>query len=146
MDPLVGTDGGRALEWQGKVGFVGGVTPTIDRHHAVMGAMGERFHALPAIRSRRRPTSPPRPLARRQGEEDAPRDRRLSRCAHRQPEHRQPRQRRGKNNAASCARDASLSEHAQPSNATTSSREIELVPGSEAPTRLIVALSLMLAV
>jgi energy-coupling factor transporter ATP-binding protein EcfA2 len=40
---LVGTDGGRSLHWQGKVGFVGGVTPTIDRHHAVMGAMGERF-------------------------------------------------------------------------------------------------------
>jgi energy-coupling factor transporter ATP-binding protein EcfA2 len=40
---LVGTDGGRSLHWAGKVGFVGGVTPTIDRHHAVMGAMGERF-------------------------------------------------------------------------------------------------------
>ncbi len=39
----VGTDGGRTLHWNGKVGFVGGVTPTIDRHHAVMGAMGERF-------------------------------------------------------------------------------------------------------
>lgn len=39
----VGTDGGRCLSWSGKVGFVGGVTPTIDRHHAVMGAMGERF-------------------------------------------------------------------------------------------------------
>ncbi len=40
---LVGTDGGRSLHWEGKVGFIGGVTPTIDRHHAVMGAMGERF-------------------------------------------------------------------------------------------------------
>jgi hypothetical protein len=39
----VGTDGGRTLSWTGKVGFVGGCTPTIDRHHAVMGAMGERF-------------------------------------------------------------------------------------------------------
>lgn len=39
----VGADGGRMLHWEGKVGFVGGVTPTIDRHHAVMGAMGERF-------------------------------------------------------------------------------------------------------
>jgi hypothetical protein len=48
---LVGTDGGRALEWKGKVGFVGGVTPTIDRHHAVMGAMGERFmlYRLPEV-------------------------------------------------------------------------------------------------
>lgn len=39
----VGTDGGRTLHWQGKVGLVAGCTPTIDRHHAVMGAMGERF-------------------------------------------------------------------------------------------------------
>ncbi len=39
----VGTDGGRTLHWAGKVGLVGGCTPTIDRHHAVMGAMGERF-------------------------------------------------------------------------------------------------------
>src|SRR5213076_55141 len=39
----VGTDGGRTLTWAGKVGLVAGCTPTIDRHHAVMGAMGERF-------------------------------------------------------------------------------------------------------
>ena len=37
----VGTDGGRKLPWSGKVGLVGGCTPTIDRHHVVMGAMGE---------------------------------------------------------------------------------------------------------
>lgn len=42
----VGTDGGRTLSWSGKVGLVGGCTPTIDRHHAVMGAMGERFLLL----------------------------------------------------------------------------------------------------
>lgn len=39
----VGSDGGRLLHWEGKVGFVGGCTPSIDRHQAVMGAMGERF-------------------------------------------------------------------------------------------------------
>jgi hypothetical protein len=39
----VGADGGRALHWSGKVGLIAGCTPTIDRHHAVMGAMGERF-------------------------------------------------------------------------------------------------------
>jgi len=39
----VGTDGGRTLHWSGKVGLIAGCTPTIDRHHAVMGAMGERF-------------------------------------------------------------------------------------------------------
>lgn len=39
----VGTDGGQALHWTGKVGFLGGATQTIDRHHAVMASMGERF-------------------------------------------------------------------------------------------------------
>ncbi len=39
----VGTDGGRTLSWAGKVGLVGGCTPAIDRAHAVMAAMGERF-------------------------------------------------------------------------------------------------------
>src|SRR5262245_46817312 len=47
----VGTDGGRKLHWTGKIGLVGGCTPTIDRHHAVMGAMGERFvlYRLPSV-------------------------------------------------------------------------------------------------
>jgi hypothetical protein len=39
----VGTDGGKTLHWSGKVGLLAGCTPSIDRHHAVMGAMGERF-------------------------------------------------------------------------------------------------------
>jgi hypothetical protein len=40
---VLGVDGGRTLHWQGKVGFVGGVTPAIDSHHAVTAALGERF-------------------------------------------------------------------------------------------------------
>jgi len=40
---LLGTDGGKTLHWEGRVGFLAGCTQTIDRHHAVMGAMGERF-------------------------------------------------------------------------------------------------------
>ena len=39
----IGTSGGRTFHWQGEVGLIAGCTPTIDRHHAVMGAMGERF-------------------------------------------------------------------------------------------------------
>lgn len=39
----VGTDGGQALEWKGKVGFIGACTPMIDHHHSVMAALGERF-------------------------------------------------------------------------------------------------------
>jgi len=39
----VGSDGGRALTWSGKAGLVGGATPAIDQHYAVMAALGERF-------------------------------------------------------------------------------------------------------
>lgn len=39
----VGTDGGRTLSWQGKLGLITGCTTAIDTHHAVMAAMGERF-------------------------------------------------------------------------------------------------------
>jgi hypothetical protein len=39
----IGADGGRTLHWEGRVGMLAGVTPTIDRHHGVMSAMGERF-------------------------------------------------------------------------------------------------------
>ena len=47
----VGTDGGRTLSWAGKVGMIAGCTPAIDSHHAVVGAMGERFvlYRLPAV-------------------------------------------------------------------------------------------------
>src|SRR5262249_11179231 len=39
----VGTDGGQTLRWDGKVGLIAGCTPNIDRHHAVMSSMGDRF-------------------------------------------------------------------------------------------------------
>jgi 5S rRNA maturation endonuclease (ribonuclease M5) len=39
----VGTDGGQTLSWSGKIGVLFGVTPAIDSHHSVIGAMGERF-------------------------------------------------------------------------------------------------------
>ena len=39
----LGTDGGKSLTWQGKVGLLFGVTPVIDQHYSVMGAMGDRF-------------------------------------------------------------------------------------------------------
>jgi hypothetical protein len=55
----VGTDGGKTLHWSGKAGLIAGCTPTIDRHHAVMGAMGQRFVLY------RLPESDPTELARR---------------------------------------------------------------------------------
>ena len=39
----VGTDGGRTLEWHGKVGLLAGCTEAYDRAHGVIGAMGDRF-------------------------------------------------------------------------------------------------------
>ena len=47
----VGTDGGRTLHWQGKLGLIACCTSIIDTHHAVMAAMGERFllYRLPEI-------------------------------------------------------------------------------------------------
>jgi hypothetical protein len=47
----VGADGGRTLEWSGKLGLIAGCTAAIDSHHAVMSVMGERFllYRLPTI-------------------------------------------------------------------------------------------------
>jgi hypothetical protein len=39
----LGSDGGQTLSWSGKIGLVAGCTPSIDGHHAVVSAMGERF-------------------------------------------------------------------------------------------------------
>jgi hypothetical protein len=39
----VGIDGGRTLSWEGKLGLIAGCTQTIDSHHSVMSAMGQRF-------------------------------------------------------------------------------------------------------
>jgi hypothetical protein len=39
----LGTDGGKTLAWQGKVGLLFGVTGVIDQHHGVIGTMGDRF-------------------------------------------------------------------------------------------------------
>ena len=42
----VGTDGGRALEWSGRAGFIAGATEAIDSHHAVIAALGDRFISI----------------------------------------------------------------------------------------------------
>jgi hypothetical protein len=39
----VGVDGGLELSWRGKLAVIAGCTGTIDGYHAVIGAMGERF-------------------------------------------------------------------------------------------------------
>ncbi len=39
----LGTDGGKTLHWEGKLGLLAGCTPAIDQHHGVLSALGERF-------------------------------------------------------------------------------------------------------
>jgi hypothetical protein len=48
---VLGGDGGRSLSWRGNVGFLGGCTETIDSQHALMAEMGERFvlYRLPRL-------------------------------------------------------------------------------------------------
>jgi hypothetical protein len=42
----VGTDGGRTLEWEGRIALVGAVTTAWDTAHAVIATMGDRFVLL----------------------------------------------------------------------------------------------------
>ena len=39
----LGSDGGRTLHWEGKVGLTTAATGVIDSHYSVIGAMGDRF-------------------------------------------------------------------------------------------------------
>ncbi len=39
----VGAEGGRTLQWEGRIGLVAGCTAAIDHAHAVMATMGERY-------------------------------------------------------------------------------------------------------
>jgi len=39
----VGSDGGRRLHWEGRIGLLAGATTVLDSHHAVMAQLGERF-------------------------------------------------------------------------------------------------------
>jgi hypothetical protein len=140
----VGTGGGRTLHWSGKVGLVAGCTPSIDRHHAVMGAMGERFllFRLPEVESGEQAR---RALA-HAGRESEMRTElaqtvaslfALPAC--------EPLER----TTADDERLVSLATLVVRARSAVErdgySREIELIPGSEAPTRLVVVLSRLLA-
>lgn len=46
FDRSVGVDGGRTLTWAGHCGLVAGCVPTIDSHHAVVAALGDRYVML----------------------------------------------------------------------------------------------------
>lgn len=139
----IGSDGGRELHWEGKAGLLAAATPNLDRHHAVMAAMGERFllfrlRALNPVEQARFSLKRPRGGSGRQDLRNAvaglfagglatPRD--LS------DEERE--------------RLIELAVLAATARSTVErdsySREIELIPESEAPARLALQLAQLLA-
>jgi hypothetical protein len=139
----VGSDGGKTLSWKGKVGLVGGVTPTIDRHHAVMGAMGERFvlYRLPEVD----PNTQARQALGHAGKERQMRAE-LSDAIQALLETAQLEPRgRTEEETSRLVGLATLVVRARSAVERDSySREIELVPGPEAPTRIIIVLDRLL--
>jgi hypothetical protein len=140
----VGTGGGLTLSWAGKVGLVAGCTPTIDRQHGVMGAMGERFilFRLPDVDSA---TQARRALA-HAGKEQTMRNELAAAVgdlygaglADPQPLEKDDRER--------LVSLATLVVRCRSSVERDSySREVELIPDAEAPTRLVVVLARLLA-
>jgi DNA-binding MarR family transcriptional regulator len=139
----VGTNGGKTLHWSGKVGLIAGCTPTIDRHHAVMGAMGERFalFRLPEVDGDEQAS---RALAHAGREAEMRRALAaavsgfLSRAL--DPPHPL-----GEEERTALISFATLAVRARSAVERDSySREIELIPDPEAPTRLIVVLERLL--
>ena len=142
----VGTDGGRSLSWSGRVGLIGAVTPVIDRHHTVLSALGERFlyFRLPEVDRRelgRKALSHARTGAKMRGELTGAVQALIAgvdfnaiptELSEAQNEH-----------LLSLANFATLARSAVERDGH--SREIELIVGAEAPTRLAIALSRLLS-
>lgn len=139
----VGTDGGKTLSWSGKVGLVGGCTPTIDRHHAVMGAMGERFtlYRLPDVDS----DVQAREALRHAGRERTMRKELAEAARAAVASLTQPRERTDEETDSLIALATFVVRARSAVERDGYSREIELVPGAEAPTRLVIVLDRLLA-
>jgi hypothetical protein len=140
----VGTDGGRTLAWSGKVGFLGGCTPTIDRHHAVMGTMGERFilYRIPDVD----PNVQAREALKHAGRERAMRAELASAVTSLlAAELRTPPARSEEETDALIALSTLVVRARSAVERDGYSREIELVPGPEAPGRLAIVLDRLLA-
>lgn len=139
----VGTDGGKTLAWAGKVGLVGGCTPTIDRHHAVMGAMGERFclYRLPESA----PDVQAREALRHAGREKAMRAELAEAARAVLATLTIPRARNDDETDRLIALATFVVRARSAVERDGYSREIELVPAAEAPTRLVIVLDRLLA-
>jgi hypothetical protein len=66
----VGVDGGRVLEWTGRIGVVGAVTTAWDRAHAAVASMGDRFVLVRMDSTQHRVASGERAIANTGGEKD----------------------------------------------------------------------------
>jgi hypothetical protein len=140
----VGTDGGQSLHWSGKVGLLGGATQSIDRHHAVMAAMGERciLSRMPKIDAEKQAGKALDHAARGKTMRTELADAVRSLFA---SELRVPR------TLSEIERDhlislAILSVHSRSAVERDGyKREVELVPDAEAPARLVVVLERLLA-
>jgi hypothetical protein len=140
----VGTDGGQTLSWSGKVGLIAGCTPTIDRHHAVMGAMGERFVLFRPIEVDG--SEQARRALAHAGHEREMRDELAAAVAGLfEDDLPEPRQLTEEERERLVALSSLVVRCRSAVERDSYSREVELVPGSEAPTRLIVVLDRLLA-
>jgi hypothetical protein len=142
----VGTDGGRTLHWTGKVGLIGGCPPVIDRHHAIMGTMGERLALL------RLPEVDEDEQARRALAHADQGDEMRSRLAsavedffERSPLPERTRELTQEERTALVSLATFTARARSAVERDTYHREIELVPRSEAPTRIVITLKCLLA-
>jgi hypothetical protein len=141
----LGTDGGLTLQWNGKVGLLAGCTGTIDKAHAVVGAMGERrvFCRLPEVegkeQARKALAHAGQERKMRQDLMDAV-ERLFADSLPRDPRELNLGERDGLVALAELAvRCRSAVER------DSYNREIDLIPASEAPSRLVVVLDRLLA-
>jgi len=140
----LGTDGGKALHWEGKVGLIAGCTPTIDRHHAVMGAMGERFVLLrltptDAHDQGRKALAHAKRSTQMRAELGAAVAALFEQALDEPPEHTEADEERLVNLAVLTVRCRSAVER------DGHTREVELIPEPEAPARLAIVLDRLLA-
>jgi hypothetical protein len=140
----VGTGGGLTLAWTGKVGLIAGCTPTIDRHHGVMGAMGERFilYRLPDVdgneQARRALAHAGREQAMRRDLNQAVASLFRTELAHPQPLDDDDTERLISLSTLVVRCRSSVERDSY-------TRDVELIPEPEAPTRLVVVLSRLLS-
>ena len=141
----VGTDGGQELSWQGKVGLVGGSTPAIDQHHGIMSSLGERFvfYRLPSVDGQQLAY---KALA-HQGQEQAMREELtqvVSELLAGIPAQQGPISLRPAEKKALVAMATLATKARSPVERDSYTRDIALIPGSEAPTRLVLVLAHLL--